>query len=91
MCQQEKILDVHHPFTLRDDGSNRAVLLAQKCAEHGLMQLKVAEASPFCSFSEEYQCFQSDAGSYRKPVEGTLQWCDMGGLGRLETNCVERL
>lgn len=28
------------------------------------------------------ECFKSDAASYRKPAEGTLQWCGMGELGK---------
>lgn len=35
-------------------------------------------------FVGKHQCFKSDVGGNRKPVEGMQQWCDAGELGKIE-------
>ena len=35
-------------------------------------------------FVGKHQSFESDAGSYRKPVKGTQQWSDMSELRKIE-------
>lgn len=37
-----------------------------------------------CGFVGKHQCFKSDVGGNRKPVEGMQQWCDAGELGKIE-------
>lgn len=38
----------------------------------------------FFVFLGNHQCFKSDAGSYRKPIEGTQCWDDVGVLWEIE-------
>lgn len=36
-----------------------------------------------CFFFGEHQCFKSDRSGYTEPVEGTLQWSEVGEIGEI--------
>lgn len=71
--EQKKSPDVCFLCTLRDGGTSRAVLDDRK--ERGAVQ-DVINASNLC-FEGQHKCFASDAGSYKKPVQGSaaMGWC----------------